>query len=286
MFGPVASSFTVAIPTHDRRETVLLAVRSALAQTTPPEQVLVLCDGCTDGTAAALLALGDERVEAVELEKLPGYAYEHRNRSLELARGAMIMWLGDDDLLLPDHLERLEETLERTGAELVQAPAVAVWPDESITWAGGLDWGLPPIAERLRRTNTTVMSAVCVRVELARAAGGWNSELAREADWDLWKRIMARGARAAMSSEPTVLHFRATGRDQAWAERVRQNERWFALLCDPPALGALRPQLRALRDERDGQWLAELAAANARVAELDEHLADAAREIERLRRGG
>ena len=278
----VAGSFTIAIPTHDRRETVLLAIQSALAQSEPPGQVLVLCDGCTDGTAEAVRGLGDERVEALELEKLAGYAYEHRNRSLELARGEMIMWLGDDDLLLPDHLERLAETFARTGAEVLQAPAIAVWPDDSLSWAGGLDWGIPVMAERLARANTTVMSAVCVRVETARAAGGWNGALEREADWDLWKRLIAGGAPAAMSYEPTVLHFRATGRRQAWSDRVRQNERWFAQISDAKALAVLRPRLLALRDERDAQWLAELAAANSRVVELDRHLDEAGGELERL----
>jgi glycosyltransferase involved in cell wall biosynthesis len=105
----VASRFTIAIPTHNRRETLLLAVRSALMQTRPPEQVIVLCDGCTDGSADAVRELGDKRVEAIGLAKLPGYAYAHRNRSLELARGEAIIWLGDDDLLLPDHLERVGE---------------------------------------------------------------------------------------------------------------------------------------------------------------------------------
>ena len=76
------TTFTVAVPTHDRRELVTLAVRSALAQTRPPLEVIVIADGCGDGTAAALRALGDERVRVVELPKGPGYAYDHRNVAL------------------------------------------------------------------------------------------------------------------------------------------------------------------------------------------------------------
>jgi hypothetical protein len=45
------TTFTIAIPTHDRCETVVLAALSALRQSRSPEQVIVLCDGCTDGTA-------------------------------------------------------------------------------------------------------------------------------------------------------------------------------------------------------------------------------------------
>ena len=103
------TNFAVAIPTHDRRETVLLAALSALRQTRPPEQVIVLCDGCTDGTAEAIRGLDDPSVTALELPKTAGYAYGHRNRALELASTNAILWLGDDDLMLPDHLERLGE---------------------------------------------------------------------------------------------------------------------------------------------------------------------------------
>jgi glycosyltransferase involved in cell wall biosynthesis len=95
VYATVATRFTIAIPTHNRRQTVLLAVRSALAQTRQPEQIIVLCDGCDDGTADAVRALASPLTEAVELPKGPGFAYGHRNRSLELARGEVILWLAD-----------------------------------------------------------------------------------------------------------------------------------------------------------------------------------------------
>jgi cellulose synthase/poly-beta-1,6-N-acetylglucosamine synthase-like glycosyltransferase len=57
------TSITVAIPTHNRRDTLLLAVQSALAQTREPAQVIVVADGCTDGTAEGVRALDDPRIE-------------------------------------------------------------------------------------------------------------------------------------------------------------------------------------------------------------------------------
>ncbi len=81
----MTTRFTIAIPTHNRRDTVLLAARSALGQTRPPAQVLVLCDGCTgctdgtDGTAEALGRLSSARLAAIELPKGSGYDYAHRN---------------------------------------------------------------------------------------------------------------------------------------------------------------------------------------------------------------
>jgi hypothetical protein len=94
-----------------------------------------------------------------------------------------------------------------------------------------------------------------------------------------------------MTSEPTVLHFRATGRDQAWAARVRQNTAWLDEISDEARLPGLRRRLRRLGAERDAsqierireleRWCVEfeerrnllehnLAEANARQAELAE----------------
>jgi GT2 family glycosyltransferase len=260
----VSTRFTIAIPTHDRRETVLLAVASALMQTRPAEQILVLCDGCTDGTADAVRCLRDARVEAIELPKSPGYAYAHRNRSLRLARGEVITWLGDDDLLLPDHLERVGEYWDTGLVDLVQTPAVAVEEDDSTVWLG-LDWSVPGHLRTLMSTNTNPMSSVSVRVDAAIEVGGWDPSLPGGGDWDLWKRLIAAGARTAMTSEPTVLHFRATGRKQAWPERVRQNTRWFGRIGESKSLTPLRGELRALRARRDAEWADALESLSNEV---------------------
>lgn len=257
------AEFTVALPTHDRRETVLLAVRSALAQTRPPEQVIVLCDGCTDGTAEALRALGDARVEVLELEKAPGYGYEHRNRSLERARGDAIVWLADDDLLLPDHLERLGELWDTGRYDLVQSSGVVIHPDDALEWFG-TDWSVPAHRAELELRNTNPMASVALRVELARAIGGWDARVERAADWDLWKRAFAAGARSALSLEPTHLHFRASGREQAWPLRVRQNAAWLARISDPVELRAVRIELARAH----GAWTANVRATERRADEL------------------
>jgi glycosyltransferase involved in cell wall biosynthesis len=277
----VPVSFTIAVPTHDRRETAVMAVRSALAQTRPPEQVIVLCDGCTDGTAEALRALGDPRVEPLELEKGPGYGYDHRNRSLELARSEAILWLADDDLLLPDHLERIGEPWDTGRYDVVQSHAVGIDPDDRLDWRG-IDWSVPAHRERLGRWNRNPMASVSVRVALARAAGGWDGSLPRAADWDLWRRVLAAGARCATSLEPTHLHFQATGREQAWADRVRQNAAWLERISDPERLPALRAELRRAAGEHEARMLARIDALEAEVAATDARLAHAAGETARL----
>lgn len=286
----MATTFTVAIPTHDRRELVTLAVQSALAQTRPPVEVLVLADGCTDGTAAALRALGDERVRVLELPKGPGYAYAHRNLALHEARGEVVSWLGDDDLYLRDHLATIGELWDAGGVDLVQACAVLV-DEAGALHPMGSDWGVVGYrVEAMWGHNRTPMAAVSHRPGLALAVGGWRGELARRADIDLWRRMLIAGARTRMSATPTILHVRGTWRTQTPAERVAQNRRLAAAVGEAGATARLRSAgVRAAEGERERleRERAELERERAELLEVQRTLlADIdtlGREVERQR---
>ena len=267
--------FTVAVPTHDRRDTVVLAVRSCLAQTRPPVQVVVLADGCTDGTADALRELGDERVEVLELEKGPGYAYAHRNLALDRARGDVIAYLGDDDMYLPDHFERIGELWDAGIADVVIAGACLIHERDQLQPMTD-EWTVPAMQARLLDgVNRVPMGAVSLTVDIARRAGGWDGSLPREGDLDLWKRVLRAGARAATSLTPTVLHFRATTRRQEWDDRVRQNNDWFARMADPAERARIRRDYAQALGEREQARLDE-------IAELERQLTEARHQAEIL----
>lgn len=268
--------FTVAIPTHNRRETVLLAVRSCLAQTRPPTEVIVLADGCTDGTAGALRELGDERVVVLELEKAPGYAYARRNLALERARGDVIAYLGDDDMYLPDHLARIGELWDGGVADVVLAGACLIHERDELEPMTD-EWTVPRMQARLLDgVNRVPMGAVSLTAEIARRAGGWDGTKPREGDLDLWKRVLRAGARPATSLVPTLLHFRATTREQPWEDRVRQNTEWFARIADPAERARLRRDYAQALGEREQGRL-------DRIAELERELVVARHEAEVLR---
>ncbi|MDO8184800.1 glycosyltransferase [Conexibacter sp. JD483] len=291
--------FTIAVPTHDRRETALLAVRSVLAQTRQAARVIVLCDGCSDGTAEAVRALGDARVTALDLPKGPGYSYACRDRALE-TDSEVVLWLADDDLLLPDHLERIGAFWDTGAFDLVQTGSVQVAPDDSLSWVHN-DWSVPSLRRRLEGVNSNPMASISVRRSLVLDVGGWDGTLPRSADWDLWKRMLAAGARSVASPEPTHLYFKGTGRVQAWEERIAQNSAWLERLGDPARLAQLRIELRRVRDALEAEtrdrvdeawrcaddntaWArrteAERDHAWQRVAELDAALADARTVLE------
>jgi len=264
---------------------VLLAVRSALAQSRPPQEVIVIADGCTDGTAEAVDALGHRAiVKLLSLPKGAGFGYAHRTTALERARGDVAAWLGDDDLWLPDHLERVGELFDADVADIVQATAAVVRADGALDGAGG-DWSVAHFRQRLLADGDpgwpgwTPASCVSHRRRSALEVGGWRADLPRAGDRDLWQRMLRAGMRPALVAAPTVLVCQATGRHQPWRERVAQNQQLLARLDDPAALAALRRDMARAVHSRIAAVEDQDHHRGLRIAELERELASLRAEL-------
>lgn len=111
------------------------AVNSALQQTLPPLQVLVIDDCSTDGTAdvGRRLAANDPRVRVLALDENGGPA-KARNVGIDQAQGEWIAILDADDAFLPDRLERLQAIANTTKADVVADNFM--WFDAAVGSAG------------------------------------------------------------------------------------------------------------------------------------------------------
>ena len=94
---------SVVIPTRDRPELVVRAVRSALAQTVANIEVIVVLDGPDPGSQAALAQIDDDRLRVVALPESGG-APNARNVGARKARARWTALLDDDDEWLPTKL--------------------------------------------------------------------------------------------------------------------------------------------------------------------------------------
>lgn len=194
------------IPTHRRPDLVRQAIDSALRQTRPFDQVVVVPDGVDD---PAIDALADAPVEVVAIEKA-GVAAA-RNAGRAHARTDWVCFLDDDDLLHPEYLARLE-------AEVLRSPDIgavnaAYWsfapeagPDDEFA-ATTLDECLTAIEtaeptrdlsyleiegrsfdlllERMRGS----MSTAAVRRDLLERAGGFPHGFVTAQDWVMYVNV-------------------------------------------------------------------------------------------------
>jgi glycosyltransferase involved in cell wall biosynthesis len=100
----------VIIPTHDRAALVRPAIDSTLAATTPEDEIIVVDDGSTDGSTAALARYG-ARVRLVSSPHCgPGAA---RNLGVREARRPFVAFLDSDDEWMPDKLQLQRSVMQR-----------------------------------------------------------------------------------------------------------------------------------------------------------------------------
>ncbi len=92
------------IPTYNRRELVIRAIDSVLAQTHRIDEIIVIDDGSIDGTGEALRERYGDRIRYVRQANAGVSAA--RNHGLRLAKGRYIALLDSDDEWLPEKTER------------------------------------------------------------------------------------------------------------------------------------------------------------------------------------
>lgn len=132
---PSAPLVSAIVPTYNRLPYLREAVASVFAQTYDNWELIVVDDGSTDGTAAYLAGLGDQRVRVVRVDHCANPA-RVRNLGVGRANGFYLAFLDSDDLWRPSKLERQVAALARvpgrrwccTGFALVDEAGVALRP--------------------------------------------------------------------------------------------------------------------------------------------------------------
>ena len=205
---------SVVIPAYNAEAYIGRALRSVLGQRRGADEVIVVDDGSTDGTAAAVGAFG-ESVRYIRQEKSGASAA--RNAGIAAASGEWIAFLDADDEWLPGRLERQLALLAR-NRELVWVSGnyerCLCWENRRAAHHG------PGVAEGLlagreyyedfwqayRRGWYGCTDTMLVSREVLVEAGLFEVGLPRDNDLDLWWRIAYRYPRLGYVVEPLAVY--------------------------------------------------------------------------------
>lgn len=102
---------SVVIPVRDRPESVCVAVNSVLAHAGNNIEIVVVDDGSTDGTSAAVGRIADGRVRVVSIPA-SGVSIA-RNEGVAAAQAPFIAFLDSDDFVLPGWVDAMVGAAQR-----------------------------------------------------------------------------------------------------------------------------------------------------------------------------
>jgi glycosyltransferase involved in cell wall biosynthesis len=193
-------TITVVIPVFNGGQFIANAIDSALGQTVPPTQIIVINDGSTDDTNARLLPYRDR---LTLIDQANQGAAAARNAGLRIATGEFIAFLDADDVWHPRKLEiQLQLMLRRPeiqliGTETFDYPCTGA-PDISA------DADIEEISrDRLLVRNYFTASSVMLHREIITRLGGFDTSVSSVEDFDYWQRVAEIGIVAILKSPLT-----------------------------------------------------------------------------------
>ena len=182
-------SVSVVIPTYERAEWVVRALQSVYAQTRPADEVLVVDDGSTDGSAEII----DERFPQADVIRQKNLGVSAaRNAGIRQARGEWIALLDSDDEWAPTKLERQMEALSDGSFRICHCDEIwirqgqRVNPRQHHAKPGG--W----IYRQCLPICAMSPSATVIHRRVFAELGLFDETLPVCEDYDLWLRITSR----------------------------------------------------------------------------------------------
>src|SRR5438132_5148803 len=105
------------IPAYNAERWIADTITSALAQTWPRKEIIIVDDGSTDKTLSIARQFASASVSITAQDNQGAAAA--RNKALSLCQGDYIQWLDADDLLSPGKISRQMEAAQKYQNERI-----------------------------------------------------------------------------------------------------------------------------------------------------------------------
>ena len=278
---------SIIIPVYNGSQYMCEAIYSALVQTYPNIEILVINDGSTDDGSTREIALSyGDRIRYFEKEN--GGVSTALNLGIANMRGEYFSWLSHDDVYTPDKIEKNVAALKENPMCIVYSDYESV--DEKgahlgtvsakrLHRAGNYEFGLFPLISGLVHGCSLLIH----RSHFERC-GGFDEHLRSTQDYDLWFKLF-RGQQLKYIAEPLVkgrVHQRQTGRTMG--NTLPENEVLWRKM-----LSSLTPEeMRAIKGSERHFWInqTQFMKVETPFVEATEYAFSRLRECTDALRGG
>ncbi len=223
--------FSVVIPLYNKRGEIESTVRSVLAQSLTPYEIIVVDDGSTDGSGEIVSAIDSPLIKLIRQPNAGECAA--RNRGIAEAGGDFIALLDADDSYLPDFLAHVSKMIARWPGCGAYATGFYV-----STLGGDYPGRTPkeegPVDDFFRQSMTQFVctaSSTVVRREVFDSVGGFPDGMALGGDQYMWVKMASR-YRICFSPRPLARYFVAAANRSAAIYKSERTKYDFRQLLD------------------------------------------------------
>ena len=183
---------SVVIASYNTEKYLGQSIESVLNQSYQNLELIVVDDGSTDATS--------ELIEPYRSDSRLRYVYQDnagqsnaRNQGVRLAKGDLIAFNDADDIWYPSKLEKQVPVMARSE----NVALVYTGRDRIDSEGNPIEHRLPTqyrganLCERLFERNFVPCNTCLIRKAVFERLGGFNEQLERSEDWDLWLRLAA-----------------------------------------------------------------------------------------------
>lgn len=187
---------SVIIPTHNRSNTLRLAIYSALNQTYKQIEIIVIDDHSTDATEEVVreFIVDHGNLFYYKLQEGNG-ACAARNEGIKRSRGRFIVGLDDDDEFTTDRIEVLLNSYSPDYVFVFSA-FTFIYEENNVMKLKQYFRYKQEISQSDLLWCNYVGNQVLVLKDSLLAVGGFDLNQTCNQDWDLWVRLLADGGKA------------------------------------------------------------------------------------------
>lgn len=186
------SLVSIVIPIYNGERYIEETVQSLLSQTYRELEVICIIDGTSDNSIHILKAFGDPRLQIIEQENRG--ATPTRNYGLAISTGEYILFLDQDDVMMPDFIQATVQEMVRTGSTAVAVNGYLINADGLII-RRMYRMNKPKLTlnSLLKGNQMSTPSQVLLKRSLLNEVGGFDEKTGMADDWDMWVRQAKKG---------------------------------------------------------------------------------------------